>query len=809
MKKYAYLLVAALLAGSTFVSCGDDEEEEPANNNNQQNNNNEQNNDKPAVELKVVKPTIKEVTKDGCKASSAIDDYANVSKQIEQTKLGEEGFCVAAKGTIPTTSDKKYKAEFSMAAGTFSKTIDGLTDGDYTICAFAMYDSKAFYSDTVNFTVGKGGNVEEPAVELKVAKPTISETTNDGCKVTCSIDDYANIAKLIDATKIGEKGFCVAEKGTTPTKTDKNFKADLTDAGALAKTVDGLGNGDWTVRAYVEYDGKTYYSESADFTVMSFRSTISLSAITETYTDGCKASATISDAANDAKFITESGFCIATNGNPTVNDFTSQANVSDGKFAADIHSAQLTEGNWTIKAYVKFNGEVYYSDAQTFTIEKPAPLEVSFSTPTITELFTDGCKVTTGILQYDDLKKKTGGVDAYGFCIAPKGTTPTTENKKYSGKQFSNAAGTFQGEIHDNDLKNGDWTICTYVEVNGETFYSDPVDFSVLAFKSTISLSAITNVYYDGCGANATISDFANVATKLVSESGFCIASNGNPTINDITVKVNISNDGKISTLIHNDNIAEGTWTVKAYVKFDGEVYYSNAESFTISPIEHGFLEADKKYYYGDHTYEITEDFDPNNYDPVHVYDGNYYNYVKFTNIPSDYQEFETVYKEFLGKHINGIIALQIMAFEVYNRDREAGMKCCMLINQPSDKNTIKERLSHRYDQVNDAENQPYLAAVFLQGAERTNYFTPTEPYTIKFQADPDGMKPTTLTGYGKVYYVDVIAEGFQTQSKKRCQVIMWEDNEDDGYYEMHEWSSFVLTAPTIKGGNSKWPGLK
>ncbi len=66
-------------------------------------------------------------------------------------------------------------------------------------------------------------------------------------------------------------------------------------------------------------------------------------------------------------------------------------------------------------------------------------------------------------------------------------------------------------------------------------------------------------------------------------------------------------------------------------------------------------------------------------------------------------------------------------------------------------------------------------------------------------------------TAQGDVFYVDVIAEGFQSQKVKRCQVVLWERNVvKGGYYEMHEWSSFVLTAPKIYGDDaSLWPGLK
>ena len=440
--------------------------------------------------------------------------------------------------------------------------------------------------------------------------------------------------------------------------------------------------------------------------------------------------------------------------------------------------------------------------------EKPV-VEVVFIKPEVTKTFTDGLSVNSGIENYEEAKKAASFGGA-GFCIAEKGKTPTIDDKSFKA-QFNIAKGSFVTEIHDESLKNGDWTLRAYAEYGNTVVYSEAVDFSVIAFRTTISLSDIATIYDDGCVAQATISDIDNVEESLISESGFCVAAKGTePTVNDITASAKPNVSGVLSANIHNDKIGVGTWTVRAYVKFDGQTFYSDAKDFTIKAIDYGFTVADRKFYYGDHTYEITEDFDPDNYDPVNKYDGNYYNYVKFSNIPSGYKEFEVVYKEFLGKHINGIIALQIMALEIYNRDRADGTKCFMLINQASDEKTILERVGHRYDNVNPAENQPYLAACFLQGANRKNFFAPTEPYTIKFQADPDGKKETSLTGRGDVFYVDVIAEGFESQKVKRCQVVLWEKNViKGGYYEMHEWSSFVLTAPSIYGeDNSLWKGL-
>ena len=428
----------------------------------------------------------------------------------------------------------------------------------------------------------------------------------------------------------------------------------------------------------------------------------------------------------------------------------------------------------------------------------------------IKTLFTDGCSANFEIANYND-KEVHSSIKSGGFCVTEKGKAPTADDPSFSA-QFNIAKGSFTQEFHKETLKNGTWDLYAYVVSNGQTVYSEPVELEVIAFRTTISINKLGQIFYNGCELGAIINDYESVDKSFIEEVGFCVAEDGKtPTANDICVSAYKSEyDADFVKKVHDDGITDGTWTIRAYVKFDGQYFYSDSKSFTIDPIEHGF-KADGSYYYGDHTYAISEDFDPNNYDPVNVYGADYYNYVTFSNIPSDYREFETVYKDFLGKHINGIIALQIMSLEIYNRDREDGTKCFMLINAPLDKNTILERVSHRYDNANAKENQPYLAAIFLQGAERTNFFTPTEPYTIKFQADPDGKKSTSTTGSGDVFYVDVIAEGFQSQKVKRCQVVLWERNVvNGGYYEMHEWSSFVLTAPNIYGDDaSKWPGLK
>ena len=46
---------------------------------------------------------------------------------------------------------------------------------------------------------------------------------------------------------------------------------------------------------------------------------------------------------------------------------------------------------------------------------------------------------------------------------------------------------------------------------------------------------------------------------------------------------------------------------------------------------------------------------------------------VTFTNVPQNYEEFEALYTQFLGKTPHGTAAMMPMAMEIYGRDRDEG----------------------------------------------------------------------------------------------------------------------------------------
>ena len=111
---------------------------------------------------------------------------------------------------------------------------------------------------------------------------------------------------------------------------------------------------------------------------------------------------------------------------------------------------------------------------------------------------------------------------------------------------------------------------------------------------------------------------------------------------------------------------------------------------------------------YGDHTYTMKGNLTADKYKK------DAFGEVTFTNIPSDYNEFEALYSEFLGRTPHGTAAMIPMAMEMYARDREMGKKCIELLSYPSNVNSIISRLKDKFG--SDYRSQRLQAQQTLYG---------------------------------------------------------------------------------------------
>ena len=173
---------------------------------------------------------------------------------------------------------------------------------------------------------------------------------------------------------------------------------------------------------------------------------------------------------------------------------------------------------------------------------------------------------------------------------------------------------------------------------------------------------------------------------------------------------------------------------------------------------------------------------------------------VTFTGIPANLEEFKQV-RQTLGKEPQGAVALQVMAFEMYRRDRAVGEQALKLNNTTTNFNSTIERLKEMMGK-DKFYARPYLAAALLQGAKNTNAYTPKYPYEAKIQVNPVSKYQESEILDGTVIYLQVISEGWDTN--QRGVEVVRPDGED--YYVVSNCPAMYTQCKKIKG---TFQGLK
>ena len=204
---------------------------------------------------------------------------------------------------------------------------------------------------------------------------------------------------------------------------------------------------------------------------------------------------------------------------------------------------------------------------------------------------------------------------------------------------------------------------------------------------------------------------------------------------------------------------------------------------------------------YGSHTYTMMGTLN------AETYNAQAMGMVTFTNIPSDYAEFETVYTQFLGKTPHGAAAMMPMAMEMYRQDRDTGLQCLKLLCYPTNVNSVTSILNTKYGPSqfapsNDPYLQPYLPAAVLKGATPDNGYTPQRPYTVEMKASVNKHLDLQFAGSGRVVYLYVMGKGWDTE-QRQVEVIQQPDNP---LHQVFNCPSLYTQCKQIKG---QWKGLE
>lgn len=205
---------------------------------------------------------------------------------------------------------------------------------------------------------------------------------------------------------------------------------------------------------------------------------------------------------------------------------------------------------------------------------------------------------------------------------------------------------------------------------------------------------------------------------------------------------------------------------------------------------------------YGNHRYTVDGEIKPD--EPVTGRRDTPTATVTFTNVPADYEEFEAVYTNLLGKSVHGTAAMVPMAIEMFARDQSTGERCLeLLCNSQATVSGITRILKTKltpakHAPANDSYLQRYMAAALLKGAKADNAYTPDKPYTVQMCASAN--KPQQSAG-GTVTFIYILAKGWDTE--QRAVDVLKPNGE-----QLHKVFNCPATYTQCKNIVGSWPGL-
>ena len=177
---------------------------------------------------------------------------------------------------------------------------------------------------------------------------------------------------------------------------------------------------------------------------------------------------------------------------------------------------------------------------------------------------------------------------------------------------------------------------------------------------------------------------------------------------------------------------------------------------------------------------------------------------VSIEKIPSTVAEFQALQAE-LGTTPEGCIMLQLVAMEMYRRDRNVGLECLTLNNTETNLSFVTSRLKEIFRE-GDSYARPHLVSTYFKGAKPSNGFNPEKPYTIQVRrnpAYPNDERSQSLKGYVK--YFQVYSDGYDTPWRG-IEVVQ---QKGDPYYRVSNCPNIYVQCKEVDfDATEDWKGL-
>ena len=168
---------------------------------------------------------------------------------------------------------------------------------------------------------------------------------------------------------------------------------------------------------------------------------------------------------------------------------------------------------------------------------------------------------------------------------------------------------------------------------------------------------------------------------------------------------------------------------------------------------------------------------------------------VTLSHIPTTVDAFRQLQSQ-IGGTPQGAVALQLVAFEMYNQQTEVGTECVKLNNTETNVPSVMRRLPDIFgkNSLDDSYPRRHLVATFFDGATPENGFNPTRPYTITVRSSKvhDYQRAESLKGY--VLYLEVYSTGYDTHWRG-CEVVKQKGHE---YYTVSNSPSMYVQCKEV-----------
>lgn len=316
------------------------------------------------------------------------------------------GFCYIEKsaGKEPVETDNVVNVMLSGEASTFSATIRELKAGtSYLIRSYASNRKGTGYGPILEVVTADDESPKLKTNEISVCggswADAVGELLSEG------------------ASAVIEKGFCwTTDNSVEPVYTDVNNRLIVSGEGLSGKITGLKGSTQYYMRAYARNSTRVAYGNTVTFTTSPLNApTLSKPVISDIQAYTAVANVTIESDGNG--IITETGYCIGEQSNPTGNIPV----VAAGKEIKVNLSGLKHSTSYYIRFYsINETGISYGSDVMFTTLQVTSPL---LEEPVISEVTPYSMRCTSQIISTNN-----GTVIRRGFCYSTTNTLPDMES---------------------------------------------------------------------------------------------------------------------------------------------------------------------------------------------------------------------------------------------------------------------------------------------------------------------------------------------------------------------------------------------